>query len=100
MTLVIVESPTKARTIKQFLGKDFVVKSSFGHTRDLPARELAINIEKDFKPKYVIIPKAKKVISQLKDIGEVPEEILPKLVIKDEMIFDMSSVLERHTYDF
>ena len=76
MTLVIVESPTKAKTIKQFLGKDFVVKSSFGHTRDLPARELAINIEKDFKPKYVIIPKSKKIISQLKEQVQKTSDVI------------------------
>jgi len=66
MNLVIVESPTKAKTIKQFLGKDYMVKSSFGHIRDLPARELAIDIENNFKPKYVIMPKAKKTITDLK----------------------------------
>ena len=66
MNLVIVESPTKAKTIKQFLGKDYMVKSSFGHIRDLPARELAVDIENNFKPKYVIMPKAKKTITDLK----------------------------------
>lgn len=76
MTLVIVESPTKAKTIKQFLGNNFIVKSSFGHTRDLPARELAINIEKDFKPKYIIIPKSKKIISQLKEQVQKTSDII------------------------
>ena len=51
--LVIVESPAKARTIKKYLGKGYDVKASVGHIRDLPKRELGIDVEKDFKPKYV-----------------------------------------------
>jgi len=65
-SLVIVESPTKAKTIQRFLGKDFIIKSSFGHVRDLPKRELGIDVEKTFEPKYVVPAKAKKVISELK----------------------------------
>ena len=66
MELVIVESPTKAKTIQKFLGSGFVIKSSFGHVRDLPKRELGVDVENEFEPKYVIPPKAKKVISELK----------------------------------
>ena len=66
MTLIIVESPTKAKTLKGFLGKGFTIKSSFGHVRDLPAKELAIDIEKDLKPKYTIIPRSRKIIAELK----------------------------------
>ncbi len=65
-SLVIVESPTKARTIQKFLGSDFVVKSSFGHVRDLPKRELGVDVEKGFKPKYIVPTKAKKVVAELK----------------------------------
>jgi DNA topoisomerase-1 len=65
-SLVIVESPTKAKTIQKFLGSDFVVKSSFGHVRDLPKRELGVDVEKGFKPKYVVPTKAKKVVAELK----------------------------------
>ncbi len=65
-SLVIVESPTKAKTIQKFLGSDFVIKSSFGHVRDLPKKELGVDVENDFKPKYVIPTKAKKVIAELK----------------------------------
>ena len=65
-SLVIVESPTKAKTIQKFLGNDFIIKSSFGHVRDLPRRELGVNVDKDFEPKYVIPPKAKKVVAELK----------------------------------
>jgi len=66
MDLVIVESPTKARTIQKFLGKGFVIKSSFGHVRDLPKRELGVDVENGFKPKYIIPTKAKKVVAELK----------------------------------
>jgi len=66
MNLVIVESPTKAKTISNFLTKDYLVKSSFGHVRDLPEKSLGIDIENNFKPKYIILPKAKKIIKELK----------------------------------
>src|SRR5574343_332787 len=65
-SLVIVESPTKAKTIQKFLGNDFIIKSPFGHVRDLPKRELGIDVEKNFTPKYVVPTKAKKVIAELK----------------------------------
>jgi DNA topoisomerase-1 len=65
-SLVIVESPTKARTIQKFLGNDFIIKSSFGHVRDLPKKELGVDIENNFTPKYVIPTKAKKVVTELK----------------------------------
>ncbi|MFC1633179.1 type I DNA topoisomerase, partial [Patescibacteria group bacterium] len=64
--LVIVESPTKAKTIKRFLGKGYTVKSSYGHIRDLPKKEMGIDIENDFEPTYIIPPKAKKTVSTLK----------------------------------
>lgn len=64
--LVIVESPAKAKTIEKFLGKDFVVKSSFGHIRDLPSKDMSIDIENDFQPKYVVSEDKGKVVSELK----------------------------------
>ncbi len=66
MNLVIVESPTKARTISRFLGSDFVVESSYGHVRDLPQKKLGIDVENNFEPEYTILPKAKKRVSELK----------------------------------
>jgi len=53
-TLLIVESPTKAKTLEGFLGKDYEVESSFGHVRDLPKSELGIDTEKYFEPSYII----------------------------------------------
>jgi DNA topoisomerase-1 len=64
--LVIVESPAKAKTIEKFLGKDFTVKSSFGHIRDLPKKGLNIDIENNFEPTYDINPDKKKVVSELR----------------------------------
>jgi len=66
MKLIIVESPTKSKTLQKFLGPDYTIKSSFGHIRDLPVDELGIDIENNFKPKYVVLSKSKKVISDLK----------------------------------
>ena len=67
MNLVIVESPTKSRSLQKFLGSNYRVLASFGHVRDLPKDELGIDVKNDFKPKYLIIPKAKKTIKILKD---------------------------------
>ncbi|UZR93680.1 type I DNA topoisomerase [Chondrinema litorale] len=66
--LVIVESPAKAKTIEKYLGKDYLVKSSYGHVRDLPKGNGAIDIENGFKPEYVISPDKKQVISELKKL--------------------------------
>jgi DNA topoisomerase I len=64
--LVIVESPAKAKTIEKYLGKDYTVKSSFGHIRDLPKKGMSIDIAKNFTPTYEISPEKKKVVSDLK----------------------------------
>ncbi|MBI2635111.1 MAG: type I DNA topoisomerase [Parcubacteria group bacterium] len=76
MKLVIVESPTKARTISQFLGSDFKVESSYGHVRDLPEKKLGIDIIKNFEPQYVILPKAKKRVADLKSEAKKSEKVI------------------------
>ena len=68
--LVIVESPAKARTIERFLGKEFVVKSSFGHVRDLAKKNLGIDIENDFQPDYIVSADKKKVVKELKSLAQ------------------------------
>jgi DNA topoisomerase-1 len=68
--LVIVESPAKAKTIEKFLGKDFLVKSSFGHIRDLAKKEFGINIKKNYEPHYIISPDKKKVVTELKKLAQ------------------------------
>ena len=73
-TLVIVESPTKAKTIGKILGKDYVIKSSMGHVRDLPPDRLGVNIEDNFKPTYEIIKNKKKIVKELtKAVKEAKE---------------------------
>lgn len=76
MKLVIVESPTKARTIEKFLPKGFKVKSSYGHVRDLPKKEMGIEIENNFTPKYIIPDSAKVRLSKLKELSDKAEEII------------------------
>lgn len=67
--LVIVESPAKAKTIEKFLGKDYVVKSSFGHIRDLSKKGLGVNIEDEFSPKYEILDDKKRVVEELSKLS-------------------------------
>ena len=74
--LVIVESPAKAKTIEGYLGKDFIVKSSFGHVRDLPTKgDKAIDIANGFTPTYVVSADKTKVISELKSLAKSSEEV-------------------------
>ncbi len=73
--LVIVESPAKAKTIEGYLGKDFVVKSSFGHVRDLAKKGLAIDVENNFEPRYEISVDKKQVVSELKKLAKEAETI-------------------------
>ncbi len=76
MKLVIVESPTKAKTIEKFLGSDFKVLSSYGHIRDLPKGDFGIDIENNFEPKYVVPTKARKNLNLLKKEVEKAEEVI------------------------
>jgi len=76
MNLIIVESPTKARTIERFVGKNFKVESSYGHVRDLPSSTLGIDIENDFTPKYITPRKALKNVKALKEAAKKAEEII------------------------
>lgn len=73
--LVIVESPAKAKTIEKFLGKDFTVKSSFGHIRDLPGKNISVDIENDFAPDYVIPDDKKKIVAELRKLAKGAETV-------------------------
>jgi DNA topoisomerase-1 len=73
--LVIVESPAKAKTIEKFLGSDYIVKSSFGHIRDLDKGDSAIDVENNFKPNYIISPDKAKVVSELKKLAKESEMV-------------------------
>jgi DNA topoisomerase I len=74
-SLIIVESPSKARTIKKYLGAGYAVKASVGHIRDLPQGDLGVDVEKGFTPKYVTIKGKEKVIKELKAAAEKADEI-------------------------
>ena len=73
--LVIVESPAKAKTIEKFLGKDFQVESSYGHIADLPSKELGINVDGDFSPKYIVSDDKKAVVKKLKALAKKAEMV-------------------------
>ena len=73
--LVIVESPAKAKTIEKFLGKEFKVESSFGHIADLPSKELGVDVDGDFKPKYEVSKDKKPVVKKLRDLAKKAEVV-------------------------
>jgi len=62
--LIVVESPTKVKTLEKFLGGDYVIKASVGHIKDLPESELGVDLKKDFLPEYVVIPGKVKIIRE------------------------------------
>ncbi|HVZ11015.1 MAG TPA: type I DNA topoisomerase [Candidatus Paceibacterota bacterium] len=74
--LIIVESPTKAKTISKFLKGDYVVKSSFGHIRDLPKSKLGIDVDHGFEPKYLVPAKAKKIVTELKADAKQADHVI------------------------
>src|SRR5579885_1902882 len=73
--LVIVESPTKAKTIGKYLGKQYVVKASLGHIKDLPKKDLAVDVDHDFEPRYEIIEGKKKLITELRQAAKGVESV-------------------------
>src|SRR3989338_2951132 len=76
-TLVIVESPTKAKTISKFLGKGFIVESSFGHVRDLPKKKMGVDTEGGtFAPSYIVSPEKKEQVKKLKAAAEKSDKVI------------------------
>src|SRR5215217_7681964 len=73
--LVVVESAAKAKTIEKFLGRDYVVRASYGHVRDLPENVLGVDTDHDFEPTYVITPEKKDVVRKLKDEAKKAEAV-------------------------
>ena len=73
--LVIVESPAKAKTIEKFLGKDYQVESSFGHIADLPSKELGVDVDNNFEPKYIVDKDKKALVKKLKDLAKKADMI-------------------------
>src|SRR5450755_3726819 len=74
-SLVIVESPTKAKTIGKYLGKQYVVMASLGHVKDLPKKDLAVDVEKNFEPRYEVIEGKKKLVAELKQAAKGMDSI-------------------------
>src|SRR5690554_905518 len=75
VSLVIVESPAKAKTINKYLGKDYIVKASMGHVRDLPEHGLAIDIENGFNPTYELVAGRRKVVGELRKLAEKADSV-------------------------
>jgi len=73
--LIIVESPTKAKTLTRFLGKDYRVVSTIGHIRDLPKKKLGVDVEKDFKPSYLLVAGKRKIVKELKRMAKGSKKI-------------------------
>ncbi len=76
MDLIIVESPTKAKTIGKFVGKEFAVESSYGHIRDLPKSKIGIDVAHDFTPQYMIPKKAELVVANLKKLAQKADRVI------------------------
>ncbi len=75
-SLVIVESPAKAKTVNHYLGTDYVVKASMGHVRDLPEKKLGVDVQADFQPTYQVIPEKKKIVAELKKAARDSERVI------------------------
>src|SRR5512141_1178085 len=75
-SLVIVESPAKAKTIAKYLGKDFTVKASVGHIMDLPKSKLGVDVENDFEPRYIVIKGKAPVVKELKSAAKKADRVL------------------------
>ncbi len=75
MNLVIVESPTKARKLKEYLGKNFKIEASVGHVRDLPKKKLGVDVENNFEPEYEVSPDKKKVVGQLRKLANQADAV-------------------------
>ena len=73
--LIVVESPTKVKTLQKFLGEDYVIKASSGHIKDLPEDELGVDLQKDFQPRYIPIPGKGKILRELKKASKGVENI-------------------------
>ena len=73
--LVIVESPAKAKTIEKFLGKEYQVESSYGHIADLPSKEIGVDVNNNFKPKYEVSSDKKALVKKLKDLSKSAETV-------------------------
>ena len=75
-SLIIVESPTKARTLSRFLGSDYRIEASMGHIRDLPEKKLGVDVEKNFQPTYEIPKKKEEIVKKLQSLVKDASDII------------------------
>jgi len=75
-SLVIVESPAKAKTVNHYLGKDYLVKASMGHVRDLPQKKMGVDVAAGFRPTYEVIPEKKRTVAELKKAAKESERVI------------------------
>lgn len=75
-TLVIVESPAKAKTVGKYLGRNYIVKASVGHVKDLPTKKLGVDVEKNFEPTYQVLPAKKKVVEEIRSAAAKVDQVL------------------------
>lgn len=75
LSLVIVESPTKEKTLSRFLGRGYVVKSSYGHLRDLPRKDFGLDVKNHFEPRFEVLPRGKKILPELKKLADAASRI-------------------------
>ena len=80
-TLIIVESPAKARTLGNVLSKDYTVKASVGHIRDLPPHEMGVDVDNDFRPTYVIVEGKQDIAAGLGKAAKLGVQQLPRLPV-------------------
>src|SRR5437764_2183875 len=74
--LVVVESPTKAKTLERFLGRDYTVKASFGHIRDLPKNKMGVDTDRNFEPQYVVPEDSKKAVTALRQAHKKAADLI------------------------
>ena len=78
-SLLVVESPTKMKTLSKYLGKDFVIKATYGHIKDLPKSKLGVDVEEGFKPHFHVLKGKSKVVDEIKKAGKEADKILDRL---------------------
>ena len=76
MKLIVVESPTKARTLTKFLGSDYKIEASMGHVRDLPKSKIGVDVEHNFEPEYEVVKGKQAIITKLKQLAKQSNEVI------------------------
>jgi len=94
-SLVIVESPAKAKTIGKYLGKQFVVKASLGHVKDLPKKDLSVDVDKNFEPHYEVIEGKKKLMAELRAAAGLERDVMLLGMATHFELWDLARLAEQ-----